>query len=143
MRDQRTILQTDPQDTRQHQNGAGEGVKEELDGCVDAPFTAPQADEEVHGDEGEFPEDVKQHHIQGEEHAQHTHFQQQEESHKAFHLLCYRFPGGKDGKGGEEGGEQHHEDADAVDAEMNADGVAAQVEPGKHDIQTAYHRWQH
>ena len=49
---------------REHQHGAGHGVEEELDGGVDAAFVAPDADEEVHRDEADFPEGVEEEEIE-------------------------------------------------------------------------------
>ena len=114
------VLRPNPQDASQHQDGTGHGEQEELDRGVDTPFSAPHADQEVHGDEGEFPEDVEKDHVQGEEDTQHAGFQQQEESHEAFDLLLHGFPGGKDGKRGQEGGQQDHQDADAIDTEVES-----------------------
>ena len=108
-----------PQDRQQHQDRAGHGVQEELDGGVDAPRSAPDADQEVHRDEREFPEDVEQEQVLRQEDADHAHFEQQEEDHEILDALLDRCPGGEDGDGGEEGGQQHQQDAQAVHAQVS------------------------
>ena len=47
-------------DGDQHQHRAGHGVQEELHGRVDAPLVSPDADQEIHRDQRDFPENVKQ-----------------------------------------------------------------------------------
>ena len=110
------LVDAQPQDGQQHQDGAGHGVQEELDGGVDAARSAPDADQEVHRDEREFPEDVEQEQVLRQEDAHHAHFQQQEEEHEILDALFDRRPGGQDGDGGQEGGQQHQQDAQAVHA---------------------------
>ena len=59
-------------DGHQHQERAGQGVEEELDGCVDSVGRAPDADQEGHGHEHYFPEDVEDEEVERDEHAHHT-----------------------------------------------------------------------
>ena len=47
-------------DGGQHQHRAGHRVEEELHRRVDAPLVAPDADQEVHGHQRDFPEHVEQ-----------------------------------------------------------------------------------
>jgi hypothetical protein len=75
-----------------------------------------RADEEVHRNEGEFPEDVEQEQILREENAKHAHFQQEEEHHEIFDALLDRLPRGEDGDGGQEGGQQNKQNAQAIHA---------------------------
>ena len=49
----------------QHQEAAAEGEQGELDGGVHPPFVAPDADHEEHGNDLDFPEQVKQEEIGG------------------------------------------------------------------------------
>ena len=93
-------LQAHVEDRQQHQHRAGHGEDEELDRRIDAPLTAPHADQEVHRDQGEFPEDEEQHQVGGQENAQHARFEQQEEEHKALHPLLDGIPGGEDRNAG-------------------------------------------
>ncbi len=61
------------------QHAADERVQEELDRGVFLARAAPDADQEVHRQEHDFPEHVEQEEIERAEHAQHAGFQQQEQ----------------------------------------------------------------
>jgi hypothetical protein len=67
------------QDRDQHQHAADQRVQEKLDRRVLAPRAAPDADQEVHGQQYDFPEHVEQEEIQGQKDSQHARFQQQEQ----------------------------------------------------------------
>ena len=122
--------QTDKQDGQQHQQRADHSEQNKLNGRIDAPLTAPNADQEVHRYQREFPEDVEQYQVQGQEDTNHTHFQQKEEEHKALYPLLNRGPGGKDGQWGQECGQQYHQDADAVHPQEEIDLDTACLQPG-------------
>ena len=53
------------------EDGAGEGKEEEFSGGVAALGAAPDADDEEHGNEGEFEEDVEDEDVAGDEDAEH------------------------------------------------------------------------
>jgi hypothetical protein len=72
-------LVVDVDDRRQHQHRAGHGVEEELDGGVDAAVVAPDADQEVHRHQADFPEDVEEEQVLRQEDADQAEFQQQQE----------------------------------------------------------------
>src|SRR5690606_29944933 len=55
----------------QGQQGPHQGVQEELERRVHAIGSAPYTDDQVHGYEGGFEEDIKQHAVQRGEHAHH------------------------------------------------------------------------
>ena len=112
------LIDAQPQDGQQHQDGTGHRVQEELDGGIDAARSAPDADQEVHRDEREFPEDVEQEQVLRQEDAHHAHFQQQEEDHEILDALFDRRPGGEDGDRGQEGGQQNQQDAQPIHAEV-------------------------
>ena len=95
-------LNAKPDDGKQHQNGTSHRVEEELDGGIDAARSAPDADQEVHRHEGEFPEDVEQEQVLREEDAHHADFQQQEEDHEILDAVFDGCPRGEDGDGREE-----------------------------------------
>ena len=105
-----------PEDGKQHQDGTSHRVQEELDRGIQAARAAPDADQEVHRDEGEFPEDVEQEQVLRQEHAHHAHFQQQEEDHEILDAVLHRRPRGEDGDGRQEGRQQDEQDAQAVHA---------------------------
>jgi hypothetical protein len=67
-----------PDDRQQHQDAASHRVEQELDGGVDPPVVAPDADEEVHRHKHRVPEHVEQKQIERDEHADHRAFEQQD-----------------------------------------------------------------
>ena len=54
-----------------HEQRTDGSKDEELDGSVDSVFTTPDADHEIHGDQHQFPENVEEEQIKGNEGAQH------------------------------------------------------------------------
>jgi len=128
---ERPGLVAEPQDRQQHQQAARHRVQEELDRRVDPFLCAPDPDQEVHRHQGEFPKNVEEDHIQREEHTHHAHFKQQEEAHKTVDAFLHRLPGGEDGDGCQESGQQHHQYTDAIHAQMKTDRVTAQGKPRK------------
>ena len=72
-------------DGRQHQHRAGHGEQEELHRGVDAALMAPDADQEVHGHQRDFPEYVEQKQVLRQEYAHQPEFQQQQKREELFH----------------------------------------------------------
>ena len=108
-------------DRHQHQHAAGHGVEQELDRRVETLVVAPDADEEIHRDEDDVPEDVEQEQIERQEHADHRRFQQQHENRELLHALVNAFPRRQQGDGREERREHHQHQADAVEAQVVVD----------------------
>ena len=54
------------------------GEEHELDRGIDPPWSAPDSDDEVHGDQHQLPENVEEEEIQGDERADHARGEQQE-----------------------------------------------------------------
>ena len=65
-------------DAEEHQQRAGDGEEEELDGGVDAVRAAPHADDEVHRQQGQLEENVEEEEVGGDEDADHRRFHDQE-----------------------------------------------------------------
>ena len=59
------------EDRHQHEDRSRHGEDEELDRSVDAAGTSPDADDEVHRDQGDLPEDIEQEEIEGDKGADH------------------------------------------------------------------------
>src|SRR5580704_5176401 len=93
-------------DRDQHQYRAGHGVEKEFDGSVNAPVVSPDADQEVHGHQANFPEYIKEEEVECREDADQTEFQEQQESVELFGPLLHGAPRYHDRDGGEEGREQ-------------------------------------
>ncbi len=84
------------QNGHQHQQRAEHGEQEELDGRIDPPGrVAPDADEQVHGDQHHFPEDVEEEEVQGGEHPDHAAHQDQQADHELLDVGLDVGPGGQ------------------------------------------------
>jgi hypothetical protein len=109
----------------ERENRAGEGEEEEFDRRKPALRSAPDTDDEIHGDERELEEDVEKQQIAGEKDAKHR---GQEHEHPGviflFAVLDAAETGG-DGQGHQEHGEGAEEEADGIHAQIKveADGV--------------------
>ncbi|MPL74842.1 hypothetical protein SDC9_20661 [bioreactor metagenome] len=101
----------------QHQHRAEEGVEEELEGRVDPVRPAPDADDQEHRDQRGFEEQVEQHQIQRGEHTDHQPLEREEGDHVFLDPLL-DVPGRGDGQRHHEGGKQHEQDRDPVDAHL-------------------------
>jgi len=106
------------QNREKHDDRSGEGVQEKLDGGVEATIAAPDADQEVHGNEHHFPENVKEEEIQGNENADHAGLQQEKKNVIFLGALVNRAPRREDGDHPEESGKHDEQKANAVDSEM-------------------------
>src|SRR5580704_13328132 len=76
-----------PQYRHQHQYGTEHGVENEFHGGVDAASVAPYADQEIHGDQRQFPENEEQEQIERHEHADHGGFNHQQRDEETFHVF--------------------------------------------------------
>jgi hypothetical protein len=102
----------------QHQHRTQQRVEEQLERGVDAPGAAPDADNQEHRDQDAFEEDVKHHHVEGAEHADHQRFQDQEGDHVFLHPVGDRLPTGKHADRRQQCGQQHEQHGNAVDAHV-------------------------
>src|ERR1043166_4563840 len=64
-------------DANQHQERSNGGVDKKLDGRIDTPLAAPNADEEEHRYEGSLEEQVEEQQIERDKDADHRRLQQQ------------------------------------------------------------------
>ena len=92
----------DEDDRDQHQRGTGKRIQEELERGVDAAIVSPDADEEVHGDENDFPEHVEQEQVPRGEDADESALEQQQERVVFFGAVFDGVPREQDRDGGEE-----------------------------------------
>src|SRR5262249_26933340 len=111
------VIKVKRQDAKQHQNGAEKRIQEKLDGRVKFSRPSPNSDQEVHGDEHHFPEDVEQNKIQRHKNAEHSRLKDQHENVVLLHAILNRAPGGHDGDKPQNRGQKHQQEADAVDSE--------------------------
>jgi hypothetical protein len=97
----------------QHQDRAGQGVQEELDGRVFLAGAAPHADEEVHRQEHHFPEHIEEEEVEGDERPHHARLEQKEQRHVPPDLLLDP-EGADDREERKQGGQKDHGNRDAV-----------------------------
>ena len=71
------IEQAQGNNADQHKHRGSEGIQEELHCGINAALATPNPNQEIHWNQGEFPEDVEQEQVLSEEHAQHPSFLQQ------------------------------------------------------------------
>ena len=108
-------------DGDQHDHRAGHRVQEELDGRIDAPLAAPDADDEIHRDQHPFPEQVVQHQVQGQKDAQHGGLHHQHPSVELPAAGVDLLKRDADREREDHGRHQHHQQRDAVHAEKVVD----------------------
>ena len=82
-----------------HEQAAEEGIEEELDRGVDSARPSPDTDDEVHGDEHGFPENVEKEQVQGNKGAQHSGLEQQQADVVGLHALLDGAPGAENNQG--------------------------------------------
>src|SRR5262249_40161620 len=75
---ERAALVEQVDDRDQHQHRPGHRVEEELDGRVDAPLVAPDADQEIHRNKAHFPEHVEEEQVERYENADQSELEQQQ-----------------------------------------------------------------
>ncbi|GBD10283.1 hypothetical protein HRbin22_02550 [Candidatus Thermoflexus japonica] len=100
-------------DRHQHEHRSGHRIQEELDRRVDPSRAAPDPDQQGHGHQGEFPEDIKEQKIQGEEHPQYPCLQQQHQRHIFLRPLLDG-PRGHQGEGEDQRRQQNQPQADPI-----------------------------
>ena len=114
-------------DGEQHQHGAGEGVEEELVRRLDAPRSAPDADDQEHRDQAALEEHVEHGEVERREHADAERLEDEEHDHVVAHALLDRRPAGDNADRDQERRQHHEQHRDAVDAHAVADGRADPV----------------
>src|SRR5579885_3311196 len=110
-------------DASQHQEAAHRGVEDELESGIDASLSAPRTDQQVGRNEHQFPENVEQEEIGGEENAENAAFQQQHEGHVVLDLLLDA-ERGRDTHSRQQAGEDDEQQADAIHAQAVVDANA-------------------
>ena len=119
------MLVVEREDGDEHQQRPGHREQDELHGGVDAAAAAPDADHEVHRNQHRFPEHVEEEEIEADEDADHPRLEHEERHHELLHAVVDGVPGGRERDRCDERGEEHEQQADAVDADVIAD-----TEPG-------------
>ena len=82
----------EPEDADEHEDRAGHGVEHEFNGGVDAALVAPDADEQGHRDEHDFPEEEEEEKVEREENADDADFEHQQHDKKFFDSVMDAVP---------------------------------------------------
>ncbi len=114
-------------DRQQHQDRAGESVKEELEGGVHPVPVAPDADDDEHRDEAALEEQIEEDEVERDEDADHQGLHHQEGDHVLLHAGLNRRPGRDNADRHEKRGEQHERHRNAIDAKLVEDRVREPV----------------
>src|SRR5712692_9255975 len=72
-------MEIEDQHGDQHEHAAEHGVQKEFDCCILTSRSTPVADEEVHGQQHQFPKDVKEKEIHGAKDAHHGSIEKKEQ----------------------------------------------------------------
>ena len=116
------VVQVQERDADQHEHTAQQGVQDVLErGVLPFDSAAPQLDQEIAGDQHQFPEDEEEDQIDRDEDADDGGLKCQQGHKIQFDLLSNRVPGMHHDQGGEQCGEADEQDADAVHREVVAD----------------------
>ena len=118
----------------QHEERTDHRVQDELYRGVDPSLASPYADQEIHRDQHDFPENVKQHQVERAEHSDHARLERKETDHERFDFFRYRLPGRENGQRRQKGCQDHQEKADAVNPEMMAECCRSQSESMRMDV---------
>ena len=102
----------------QHQQRAEQGVEEKLKSSVDFVRATPNANDEVHRDQGGFKEHIEQHGILGGENPHHQATEDQKSPHVLVDTFGDDFPSRQHHHGGDESGEQHQPQRDAIHTQV-------------------------
>ena len=102
---------------------AGQGVEEEFDRRVSPAALPPDADQEEHRQQHDLPEEVEEHQVDGQEDPHQAAFQDQQQGHEQRHAALLR-PGDQHRDDLQKGGQQHHQQGDAVERQGVTDTEA-------------------
>ena len=120
---ERVGLGVEPEDADEQQRGRNEGVDEILDGGGAAVLGAPEGgDEDGHRNQRKLPERVVEEQVERDEDTEHRDLLEQEQGVEGLLAVGYLVPAGEDAEGREEAGKHDQPHAQAIDAEMVADG---------------------
>src|SRR5258708_32765127 len=105
------------EDGQEHDDGTGQCVEEEFDGGIEAAVATPDGDEEIHGDEHHFPENVEEEEIKRNEDADHAGLEEEKQNVVFLGAEMNGAPEREDGNHAEECRDNDEQQADAVNAE--------------------------
>ena len=114
-------------DGEQHQHRSQQRIKKELEARIDPARTAPDANDQEHGNEAAFEKKIEHDEIERGKGAHHQRLQHQKGNHVFLHAVLDGLPARYDADRHQRGGENDEGQRDAVDPHVVGDGCA---EPG-------------
>ena len=109
---------------------------------IELARSPPDPDDEIHGNQHDLPEDVKEEKVEGHENTQHAYLENQEVAVILPKPLCNRRPGRQDGDEAHQCGQENQQQADAInpEVELGTDGIDPvrandESHPGRLDVQ--------
>ena len=105
----------------QHQQGAEQGVEKKFEGCVNFVWPAPDANNQVHRDQGGLEKNIKKHTVQGAKNPNHEPAQNQKGAHVLVDASGDHLPASDHHHQIDEGREQHKPERDTVQTQMVVD----------------------
>ena len=116
-------------DGGEHQQPASLGEQEELDCRVDPALVPPDGDQEIHGNQHQFPEEEEQEEIERQEDADDARQGQHQIEMEEAHALGDLAPGGEHRHDAEPEGQKDQQQAQAIQAEMKPDAELRNPRP--------------
>src|SRR4029077_8529525 len=108
----------EPQDRHQHQDRAEHGVQNEFHRGINPPLVSPNADQEIHGDQRQLPENEEQEKIERDKNTDHWRLDNQQRDEETLHVFSNRLPRSENCERRQERRQQHQEQTDAVNAQV-------------------------
>src|SRR3954447_771200 len=116
-------LEIEDQHGDQHEHAAKHGVEKEFDGGILPPGSAPDADQEVHRQQHQFPENIEEEKIHGTEDSNHGRIEKKEEREIPLYGTL-NAPRSENANWTQERSKQYHRDTDAIDTNEVFDVVS-------------------
>src|SRR5271165_1084037 len=107
-----------PENPRQHEYRRDHGVQEKLDGRIHPASVPVHSNQQGHGNQRRFPEEVKQEQVERDENPDQSGFQDQKKNEKLFDPLVNRIPRNQHTQRRQERGQHHQPQRNAVHAHV-------------------------
>ena len=120
----RLVAKGGSEDRHKHQQRADQCVEDELDRGVDAIGATPDADDQIHRNQHDLPEDVEEEEVEREEDAEHPCLKNQEADEVLLHAVLDRAEARQDADPAEQRGEHHKSARKTVNAKVIGDAEA-------------------
>src|SRR5580658_2763009 len=110
-----------PEDSHQHEHGRDHRIQKEFHRRVYLALVAEHPDQQRHGNQRRFPEEIEQEQIERSEDADQRGFQNQQNDEEFFNPVMDRFPRDQHAQRRQERGKQHQPQRNAVDTHVVVD----------------------